>query len=48
MKFLTLAPTRHPERSRGIPLRKLKGNFFGIPRLSLGMTAEAALSFLTL
>src|SRR6266550_425541 len=29
---------RHPERSRGIPLRKLKGNVPGIPRLSLGMT----------
>src|SRR5207237_61222 len=29
---------RHPERSRGIPLRKLKGNVPGISRPSLGMT----------
>jgi hypothetical protein len=27
-----------PSGSRGIPLRKLKGNFLGIPRLTLGMT----------
>jgi len=36
MNFETL--TRHPERSRGIPLRDLKGNFIGFPRLALGMT----------
>src|SRR5438477_2802911 len=29
---------RHPERSRGIPLRKLKGNVPGTSRPSLGMT----------
>ena len=33
---------RYPERSRGIPLGKLKDNFHGIPRLSLGMTISAA------
>ena len=27
---------RHPELSRGIPPRKLKGNFHGIPRLCSG------------
>jgi hypothetical protein len=27
-----------PSVSRGISMRKLKGNFLGIPRLTLGMT----------
>jgi hypothetical protein len=28
---------RHPEQSRGIPLRKPKGNFHGIPRVRAGL-----------
>jgi hypothetical protein len=31
----------HTERSREIQLRNLKGNFNGIPRLTLGMTGTA-------
>src|SRR5438270_355045 len=33
--------SRHLERSRRIPVRNLKGNFHGIPRLPLGMTDSA-------
>src|SRR5438067_11485874 len=32
----------HPERSRGIPPRNLKGNFNGVPRTALGMTGLLA------
>ncbi len=37
-RLLSCSRTGHPERNRGIPLRNLKGNFNGIPRLTLGMT----------
>src|SRR5438128_3250807 len=36
--FFLIKNTGHPERSRGIQLRKLQDNFLGIPQLSLGMT----------
>jgi hypothetical protein len=35
---MRIAHSCHPERSRRIPLRKLKGNFVGIARLSLEIT----------